>query len=1461
MKISPKVKKWAIISGLVLSSLVALLVLILIGALVFLQTEGGQNRLAGMISSLASSEDMKIELKGLSGRIPWTIQLESLRLADREGVWLSAEGFEAEWKAGALLDGQINLPRIYLHKVTLARTPHPAETTETEAQPPAEKKDIKTILDELKLPNLTVGELVIDEVALTPPLSSPETRFSVKGRQVMDGRSAALTLSIERLDGPPDHLTLKVDLAGDPSVLTVGVDMSEEPGGLLGRLSGLPQSGLIRLGLNGSGPISDWNGALSLSVQDMLAAEADIGLVLTDPFGLKLKGEAQVDPAVLPEKAAEWSGRGLEYDLEVSLIQNRHLTLKHLDLNTVKAALAVKGGADLAEETFEGEFTITAKDLSKVRELAGVDLEDRRVVKGNAHGPFKQPEISISTDLGSLAYDVYSIENASLSLDISPAGPLGSDPPDLAARGQLRLAGILTPLQDLAPDQLDITFDLGTRDMKKLILNNLALDGGFAQVQVSGDLSLDSLETACKIKIDRLDLAHFKSAGLDFQGAASLEANVIGALPDDIRLDFLGQLADLKGLPKEATLLMGSVIDFSGSAAYTPEALNLSDVFIQGNSQVALLGRLDLKEKAMDLDYRVDLGSLPALVSQYGIRSGPAEVKGKITGPFSAMNLDLGLNLGKVTAFGQVYSGIGLQAKMSGLPSEIKGAIALKANAAGLDLDVKTNLAMKNERLILQKLNIQAPGTSLAGNLTYNLKNGMMDGQVRLGVVNLHSLSRFTGRKMLGKVAFEVKVSPEKGKQGVAARGNVKNLEFGAIKAETIAVRANIGDLKNALATAKIRVGARKLDTGGLALKSVDAALNSETSGGRFQVKAAGNSGHEFQFNTSGSFTSGKRRPLETLTLKTLEAKYANYPLKLVRPVALTLTQDGFEVENLDITLQRGRLTGSGKMDARTVSLNLCLKEMPLSPINLFSPISIKGTIDGNLQITGPPSGPEVKTNLKVSGNVIPGQGFQGSPPLDIDLDATLRQGTLNAEVKIAGLGDAPGTAKVNLPARLSLKPFAFDVPPTGRLSGKLDMLIDLKRVPAFLALDGQTLTGEAKLDFTATGSVSKIVASGQASVSNAYYENVRLGIIIKDIAAQINANGTKVQLASLRMSDGERGSITAQGGIDLDARQKFPFNMNMNLNQMKLVRLDIFTTTTNGTVQMTGNTEQAGLKSDITFDPTEVKIPKNLPTQVANVSVKQLNTKEKPKKKKEKSQSPPTNLSLDVGLHFPARFFVRGDGINTEWQGSLQITGTAAQPKISGGLSAVRGHYELLGKRFVLTQGTLSFTNSNPPSPLFSITGSHKAKDIVAIITVSGSPSSPKLEMSSEPVLPQDEILARVLFGKKLSNISAMQAIKLAQAANELSGGNKPSLDLLGKTRDALGLDQLEIKQGESGSTAIGAGKYISDRVYVEAEGGMKPEDQKVSVEIELSPSISLESEVGADSQGAVGLYWKKDY
>ena len=121
---------------------------------------------------------------------------------------------------------------------------------------------------------------------------------------------------------------------------------------------------------------------------------------------------------------------------------------------------------------------------------------------------------------------------------------------------------------------------------------------------------------------------------------------------------------------------------------------------------------------------------------------------------------------------------------------------------------------------------------------------------------------------------------------------------------------------------------------------------------------------------------------------------------------------------------------------------------------------------------------------------------------------------------------------------------------------------------------------------------------------------------------------------------------------------------------------------------------------------------------------------------------------------------------------------------------------------------------------------------------------------------------MSRILFGSSIANLSAIQAVQLASSLNSLRGSGG-GLNPLGKLRSATGIDRLRILGADEASgrgTALAAGQYITDDIYVELITDTRG-FTATQLEISLTRALSLLSQAGGSGQTNVSIRYRKDY
>ena len=172
-------------------------------------------------------------------------------------------------------------------------------------------------------------------------------------------------------------------------------------------------------------------------------------------------------------------------------------------------------------------------------------------------------------------------------------------------------------------------------------------------------------------------------------------------------------------------------------------------------------------------------------------------------------------------------------------------------------------------------------------------------------------------------------------------------------------------------------------------------------------------------------------------------------------------------------------------------------------------------------------------------------------------------------------------------------------------------------------------------------------------------------------------------------------------------------------------------------------------------------------------------------KAKSANGRTPLFDAMLNLTISAANRIFVRGRGIYAEVGGDLHVAGSARDPQVTGGFDLLRGSLALLGKRLVFTQGRVRFHGDVIPE--LNLVAETSAADVTARIAVTGPATQPAFTITSQPSLPEDEILSRILFQRPSGSLSGFQALELANAAATLSG----NVDALEGLRKTLGVRQ----------------------------------------------------------------------
>jgi translocation and assembly module TamB len=229
---------------------------------------------------------------------------------------------------------------------------------------------------------------------------------------------------------------------------------------------------------------------------------------------------------------------------------------------------------------------------------------------------------------------------------------------------------------------------------------------------------------------------------------------------------------------------------------------------------------------------------------------------------------------------------------------------------------------------------------------------------------------------------------------------------------------------------------------------------------------------------------------------------------------------------------------------------------------------------------------------------------------------------------------------------------------------------------------------------------------------------------------------------------------------------------------------------------------------------------------------------------------APAFDPALDLTIAAPGHILVHGRGLDAELGGSLRLTGTLAKPTPVGAFSLRRGRLRVLTARLEFTRGNLTFAGDFRPELDFLATT--QAGGATVGVAITGQASDPQFAFTSSPELPEDEVLSRLLFGTPSGQLTTGQALALAQAAAQYSGGGDGAFERL---RRSLGLGGLDVNLGASGGPSVGLERALNNRISVGVKAGPSAAQTGVGVDIRVTDKVKVQGEVGANGAASVGV------
>jgi len=1445
------------------------LALCLVAVFALLQTRIAKDWLAREVAGAISDPDFTVAIDVVDGIVPFRMTVQRIDIGDRDGIYLTLRDTGLDISASALLAGKAHIRALTIAEADMARSSTAPSTT--------------PLMDYLKVPHLPVpialDRLLIGKLSLAAPVLGESIVATIDGSAELAGGRAQVSLDLHRIDGAAGKILLGTELAGDPPVLSLGLDAAEPTGVVLDRLLARTDRLPLALSVNGSGPLTDWHGRVDASGGSVAHVAADLSLAAANETVLELSGTADV-ARLLPAEVAPLVGDRVA--LSGRAVFGTRTVVDPLFVEVAAGRVMGQFAIGGAEKTVAADLRASFPGLSVLSGLLGQPLGGSATVTALVTGTESQPSLDLNLSLDGLRIASSGAEHIEAEIRATPTGTVQAPETRIEVAANGRLLGLVAPEGVVVPAELgrDLDWSLaGTvaRDGRAIDWTGVAAQGLGAALNGAGRMTeAGVIEGRAGLTI--ADLRPFSGfAGHPLAGSVEMEANAERSGTSGFTASLAGSAKGLRtGIAAADALLEGSASitgaierDDAGVLAINRLAVTGASASLSGDARFAPA------TNEVSADLVLDLPRLKPLAVAFGADvTGTASAQFNFAGPLDHLRLSGSVTGTALTAAGTRLDRLQLAAQVPDI-SDRRATIDGSFHAQGVDgkLGLVAQLD-ENSELVVPSFRLAAADSAIDGSLRVRLDTGLVRGSVAGRAADLAPWSRLAGTPLGGSLDFAAGLDARDGQlvdfslngaRLAAGRGSSR-VAVGRIAATgrfADVLRAPSGSARLSLQAASF--GASDLTAANL---SVDAPRP-----GRFAFQGDAR-GQPLTLALAGD---GALEPGRTdIRFTRFTGSLGNDRLFLEQP--LTLSRRGADLAFSDLALDfgSGRITGSGALRGETVALGLNVAHLPVtSAARLAGYRHVRGTLNAAATLAGTLRAPQGRVSLTANELGVAASRHSRLTNLGVGIDGNWNGRNVDLNGQVTGLQGDRVALSGSVPLLLTPAPLGISVPPEGRLALQLQGAGQVEHLADLLPLGEDRVTGHFTADLTVGGTVASPAANGRLRLADARYTNFATGAVLNNMQADVVGDGGRFSLTSFSATDNANGTLNAHGEVVLTGPSGSAAQLSATLANFRVAARDEGVATASGTVTVAGPLTAPKVTAPLKIDRADIRLPDSLPPNIVVLKVVERNGSAKPAQPVAADQQPALPVALDITVDMPGNIFVRGHGLESEWRGRLTITGTSAAPVIAGSLEQTRGSVDLLGKTFTLTRGVITFDGTAKLDPVIDIVAEASASDITAQVNINGPVSAPKITLSSVPTVPQDEVLARVLFNRGVGQITAAEGLQLAAAAGTLAGGGPGVLDRL---RGGLGLDWFRVGSGPSGlasstlnprtttgssagATALSAGKYIAPGVSIGVSQGLSPPTSKVTVEIELRPHLTVQGEAGQSGSTGIGLNYNYDY
>ncbi|AMC13117.1 translocation/assembly module TamB domain-containing protein [Liberibacter crescens] len=1366
-----------------------------IGFFVFVGTTSlGARLFKEGVSFLISTENRSVVIGEMEGLISGALRIDRIAFKDKNGIYGEVYDFKLDWSPLQLFTCVFKADNFSIREIRFYRMP----TRENDSSRGKNYHDFKPFFD------FNIDNIDIHEIFLNKSLVGNDVRISARGKLQFSKNIKKINFFVFRPDQPKSQL--KVNIAHDSprNFLSLNIELFEPKEGLVSRILALSPMVSLQLKLSGEGYLDDFKSQFNAVLDNKNIAFLKL-LHSNDSQGkhfFTVSGKGNIEKLVPMNLHSIFSGWT---SINILMASDMH---SKIDIDYMKIA------------TDKCKF-----DASGVYDSLGYNSLSARFLSFSEPVDFLWPS--------AVGDWKFKIKDARFSLvgDASSAKLDSHFSVPLLEHSRTKLEGVIFSAYG---QNLDLTHNDG--DLNIVIVSQKA---SFNYQTFNQQIATPTKITVpVNVSANRIILETVRLENDDIKGSLSgkyyfSNQNFVSRFQIFIQPSFFSTISKIR---------FKEIASLSGELSFIENNIHVSDVSFVVEKSLKTRGYLLYKEGNISSSLFADILDSSSLIEK---AKGSAKIMLTVSGPFSHPDV-----LANFTSNEIIFA----DHRFSELKANLKTKIDVRFPDAFIKLvgridddqliDIVAQLIKVNDRVQLSVPRGKFGLNSLQGQ-AYFAFPFKAQGKFTFNFQNINLIMAFLGQNVHGNLQGSLNFDPEQGTTVKASGVGVVSNRF-SIKNPKIDLK--ILDFNKFSIQGKANIEEISFDNQRLSKLHFSAIQEKKRTDIHFTGYYL-----DSPLNIMGWIVPQDGKKIVGIDHFSIDLK--DFPINLSTPVRFNLDEDKSYFDNFSLQIGKdSSISAVGKL-GRELDLQIQGKKLPAHLVKMFVPtLAVAGKVSGLVIVKGQISDPLIRFKNVWEEASAQQISLYTSKPISVEMQGEFFRDVLTVNLYFSN--------KAGLSVRMN-----------GDINFKLNLYKDFSIKGNFpLELFNKQLIergfysyGIVNLNLSVKGLMNAPGIFGSLTINKALLKGVINNYTLYDLKASVNFDGKNANVKKLTAKLGNGGSMTAEGVIDLRFERNYHANLVINLNQAIYLDENILKATFDSSLRLVGPLIKSPvLSGHVKFKEFVITIPDKMPFMFSEFDISHKNASKEVRGQTLALKNTQSNnkhnksfkLGLDLILEAPSQIFVRGRGLNVELNGDLNIRNTTTKPIVLGLLTLRRGQITILNRRLNIVFANVRFNGEL--MPYLNIQAKSNVSSTSIRVDVVGLASSPSISFSSSPALPQDEILAQLIFGKSLANLSVSQLVQLANAVNQLVGG--PSILAFDELRSRLGIDNFEVYTNSEGQSTIAAGKYINNNTYIELRKNIEGASKAI-VNFDIGSGLKLNAGASDDGEGSVGVTYEKKY